>query len=120
MAIAAILSQVQDGAELPIAYASKQLNCAEQTYTTSEIEMLGWVWANKYFRVYLCCTKLIVRTDHAALTYLRNFVDHNTRLLRWSLKLSELDFEIKHRPGKNIAHVDALSRHIGTVTVNNC
>jgi len=36
MAIAAILSQVQDGKERPIAYASRQLNTAEQNYTVSE------------------------------------------------------------------------------------
>jgi len=50
VAIAAILSQVQDGVERPIAYASRQLKTAEQAYTTSEIEMLALVWANKYFR----------------------------------------------------------------------
>jgi len=96
------------------------LNNAEQAYTTSEIEMLALVWATKYFRCYLYGTKFIVRTDHSALTYLRNFADHDSRLLRWSLKLSELDFIVEHRPGTKIAHVDALSRHVGTVTLNNC
>ena len=119
VAIAAIMSKVQDGVERPIAYASRQLNSAEQAYT-SEIEMLTLVWATKYFRCYLYGTKFIVRTDHFALTYLRNFADHNNRLLRWSLKLSELHFVVEHRPGTKIAHVDALSRHVSTVTVNNC
>ena len=65
-------------------------------------------------------TNFIVRTDHSALTYLRNFADHNSQHLRWSLKLSELDFVVKHRPGTKIAHVDALSRHANTVTLNTC
>jgi hypothetical protein len=36
--------------------------------------------------------------------------------MRWSLKFSELDFEVQHRVGSKIGHVDALSRHVGTVT----
>ena len=120
VAIAAILSQVQDGVERLIAYASRQLNSTEQAYTISEIQVFASGWATKYFRCYLYGTNFIVGTDHSALTYLRNFANHNSRLLRWSLKLSELDFSVEHRPGTKIAHVDTLSRHVGTVTVSNC
>ena len=49
------------------------------------------------------------------MTYLRNFAENNSRLLRWSLKLSELDFTVEHRAGTKIPHVDALSRHVGAV-----
>ena len=98
-AVAAILSQVQDGVENPIAYASRQLNKVEQSYEASEIEMLALVWATKYFRCYFYGKKFVVRTDQSALTYLRNFAENNSRLLRWSLKLSELDFTVEHRAG---------------------
>jgi len=57
----------------------------------------------------------LVRTDHAALKFLRNFAENNSRLKRWSLLLSEFDFEIEHVPGSKIKHVDALSRHVGLV-----
>ena len=56
-----------------------------------------------------------MRTDHAALKFLQNFADHNSRLMRWSLCLSEFDFAIEHVPGSKIKHVDALSRHVGLV-----
>jgi hypothetical protein len=36
-------------------------------------------------------------------------------LLRWSLRLDELDFTVEHRPGSKISHADALSRHVGVV-----
>ena len=36
--------------------------------------------------------------------------------MRWSLKLAELDFAVEHRAGSKIGHVDALSRHVGTIT----
>ena len=33
--------------------------------------------------------------------------------MRWSLKLSEMDFTVERKAGTKIAHVDALSRHVG-------
>jgi hypothetical protein len=38
--------------------------------------------------------------------------------MRWSLRLSEFDFDIEHVPGTKIRHVDALSRHVGLVEEN--
>jgi hypothetical protein len=32
------------------------------------------------------------------------------------LSLAELDFVVEHRAGSKIAHVDALSRHVGAIT----
>jgi len=115
VAVAAVLFQVQAGVERPIAFASRQKNTAEQSYTASESEMLALVWATKFFRCYLFGRKFLAQTDHSALTYLRNFSDQNQRLMRWSMKLSELHFTVEHRAGKKISHVDALSRHVGTV-----
>ena len=68
LAIAAVLSQVQDGVERPIAFASRQKNTPEQAYTASESEMLALVWATKFFRCYLYGRKFLARTDHSALT----------------------------------------------------
>jgi hypothetical protein len=99
VAVAAILSQIQDGIERPVAYASRQLSKPEQAYSASEAELLAVVWAAKHFRCYLYGKQFKVRTDHAALTYLKKFSDTNAKLMRWSLKLSELDFEIEHRVG---------------------
>ena len=109
------MSQVQSGEERPIAYASRQTNKAEQSYAAAKLEILSLVWKTKQFRCYLHGRKFVARTDHAALTYLKNFADQTSRLLRWSIKLSELDFVVEHRAGKKMAHVDALSRHVGTV-----
>jgi len=106
---------VQDGVERPIAYASRQMNKAEQAYSASESEMLVLVWATKFYRCYLHGKKFLVRTDHSALSYLRKVSDNNSRLMRWSLKLSELDFIVEHKSGCKISHVDALIRHVGAV-----
>jgi hypothetical protein len=37
------------------------------------------------------------------------------RLTRWILKLSEYEFEIIHKPGKQHINADVLSRHISAV-----
>jgi len=81
VAVAAILFKVQNGIERSIAYASRQLNKAEYSYAASEIKMLALVWATKYFRCHIYGKKFLVRTDHSALTYLRNFAEYNSRLL---------------------------------------
>ena len=113
--LGAVLSQVQEGIERHISFASRQLNKAESAYSASELETLAVVWVTKYFRCYLYGKKILVRTDHAALKFLRNFADHIRHLMRWSLRLSEFDFVIEHVPGSKIKHLDALSRHVGLV-----
>jgi len=35
--------------------------------------------------------------------------------MRWSLRLSEFDFIVEHKPGNKIKHVDALSRQVAAV-----
>jgi len=117
--LGAILSQVQDGLERPICYASRQTNKVERAYTTSELGMLALVWATKHFRCYPHGRKFLARTDHAALKYLQKFSDQNSRLLLWSIRLSELDFVVEHKPGSKMGHVDALSRHVGSVAHDN-
>jgi hypothetical protein len=94
-----------------VAYASRQLNKPEQAYSASEAELLAVVWAAKHFRCYLYGKRFKVRTDHAALIYLKKFSDTNAKLMRWALKLSELDFEVEQRAGTKIPHVDALRPH---------
>jgi hypothetical protein len=78
--------------------------------------MCAVAWATSPFRCYLYGKKFVLRTDHAALTYLHKFADNNCRPLRWSLKQAEYDFTVEHRPGTQIRHADALSRVVQTVT----
>ena len=47
---------------------------------------------------------------------MHNFAGNNSRLLRWSLGLSEFDFVVEYRPGTQIRHADALSRAVQAVT----
>uniref|UniRef100_A0A0A9X844 Retrovirus-related Pol polyprotein from transposon 17.6 n=2 Tax=Lygus hesperus TaxID=30085 RepID=A0A0A9X844_LYGHE len=53
VALGAVLSQTTNGADLPIAYASRTLNDSEQKYSPIEKELLAIVYAVGYFRPYL-------------------------------------------------------------------
>jgi hypothetical protein len=106
---------VQGGIERPISFASRQLNKAERSYATSELETLAVIWATKYYRCYVYGKMFLLKSDHAGLKFLRNFAENNGRFTRWILRLSEFDFIIEHLPGSKIKNVDALSRHNGLV-----
>ena len=80
--------------------------------------MLALVWAIKYVRCYLYGRHFVVKTDHAELKYLNKFADSNPRLIRWSMNLAAHSFSVEHKPGKKIPHVDAFSRHVGTILQN--
>jgi len=46
-AIGAVLSQLRNGEERPIAYCSRQLNAAESKYSVTELELLVFIFATK-------------------------------------------------------------------------
>jgi hypothetical protein len=112
------LSQVQNEVERPIAFFGRQINKAESNYSALEAEILLVFWATRQFRCHFYGKRFLSRTDHSALTYLRIFAGNNSRILRWNLRLAEIDFEIEHRAGTKIRHVDALSRHVNEVSTD--
>jgi hypothetical protein len=114
-AIGAVLSQLKNGEERPIAYCSRQLNPVESKYSVTESELLAFIFATKQFRCYLYGRKFTVYTDHRALKWLLNLHDPSSRLTRWAIKLSEYDFNVEHRPNTRMRHADALSRCVHVV-----
>jgi hypothetical protein len=111
-AVGADLSQVINGEEHPIAYASRQLNTAETNYSTTEKELLAIVFGVTHFKCYLIGAKFQIVTDHAALKWLFSLKDPSSRLLRWTLKLGEYNYEVTYKPGKKHLNADGLSRKI--------
>jgi len=117
-AVGAVLSQIREGEERPVAYCSRQLNSAETKYSVTELELLAFLFATKQFRCYLYGRKFVVHTDHRALKWLLNFRDPSSRLTRWAIKLSEYDFTVEHRSGTKMRHADALSRSVNMINKN--
>ena len=108
--IGAVLSQVQDGYERVIAYASRKLNKAERQYCVTRRELLAIVQFVKQFKHYLYGRKFLIRTDHGSLRWLMNFKTPEGQLARWLEVLNSFTFDIQHRPGKQHLNADALSR----------
>jgi len=108
--LGATLIQDQGQGERPIAYISRTLGSYEKKWTATEIEAAAVMWALERFRPYIYGIRVVVRTDHSPLEYLRKCTNKCARLERWALKLQEFQFDIQHRPGAQQKHVDALSR----------
>lgn len=115
VALGAVLSQVREGHERPVAYASRQLNNAEQNYSATERELLAVVWATAQFRCYLLGRKFTLITDHAALKWMLHLKDPSARLARWSLRLMEYNYKVVHRPGVRHQNADGLSRGVAAI-----
>ena len=108
-AIGAVLSQVWNDGEHPIAYESRKLNAAKGNYATHEKELLVVIYALRTWRHYLLGNHFAVVTDHNSLNYLHTQPTLSRRQARWAEFLAEFDFEIVYRPGKSNVVADALS-----------
>ncbi|GFV20555.1 hypothetical protein TNCV_3931911 [Trichonephila clavipes] len=78
---AIFLQEAEDGKLQPVYYMSKKTNAAEEKYDSYELE------------------KTMQKKDLI------------TRIARWALRLEEFDYEIEHRAGSRMKHVDPLSRY---------
>ena len=113
--VGCVLLQEINGQEKPIYFASKKLTNAERKYSQLDKEGLALVFAVKRFRYFLLGRKFEARTDHKPLLGLFGRdkpVPHNAnaRIQRWALLLSQYDFDLIHKPGKENVIADALSR----------
>ena len=72
-AMGAVLSQVQDGQEPAICYASKAFSKAQTRYSATKRELLVVVNFTRHFKHYLLGQKFTIIADHRALQWLHNF-----------------------------------------------
>ncbi|XP_060807732.1 uncharacterized protein LOC132903434 [Amyelois transitella] len=77
--------------------------------------LLNWrlavVNAIKHFRHYLQGRKFTVVTDCASVRASKSKTDLSSRVHRWWVYLQSFDFDIVHRAGSRMGHVDFLSRN---------
>lgn len=94
----------------PVFYFSKRTSPEECKYHSFELECLAIVYALRRFRIYLHGKSFKILTDCNSLTLALNKRNINARIARWAQELQEFDYELEHREGKRMQHVDALSR----------
>jgi len=108
--IGAVLSQIQDGCERVIAYASRSLTKAERNYCVTDKELLALKYFVEYFKQYLLGREFLIRTDHQALRWLFSLKEPKGRIARWIEILSAFNFTVEYRPGKRHGNADGMSR----------
>jgi transposase InsO family protein len=109
-AIGCELSQVVNGEERVVSFASFSLNPAQRRYCTTRKELLAVVRFTEHFKHYLLGRPFICRTDHNSLTWLMGFKNIEGPLARWLEYLAQYDMVLVHRPGKKHINADVLSR----------
>ena len=111
--LGAMLSQIQNGKEKVIAYASRTLSSMERNYSTGEKEALACVWVCEKWHVYLFGREFTLRTDHAALTSLLTRGSKGRkpmRISRWYSRLLNYDCKFIYVSANHNQVADALSR----------
>ena len=89
--LGAVLSNIVDGVEYTVAFASRVLTPAECRYSTTKREALAVIQAMKLFVPYNWETQFVLRTDHASLQWLFN-QNNDGMIFRMLQRLQEFKF----------------------------
>ena len=108
--LGAVLSNVIDGDERPLVFASRVLSKTETNYSTTKREALAVVQAVKWFKSYIWGVKFVLRTDHSSLQWLFKQKDPDGMTFRMQQQLQEFEFQVVHRAGNKHGNADGLSR----------
>lgn len=90
----------------PVAYYSKATNEAEKKYHSFELETLAIARTLERFHVYLHGIQFRVITNCNSLALAVKKININPRIARWTLSFQNYQFELIHRSGKKMEHVD--------------
>ena len=100
-----------DGMSRVIAYVTRSLKKSEQRYHSSKLEFLALKWAiTDRFHEYLYGGMFEVHTDNNPLTYVLTTAKLDATGQRWIASLTNYNFTIQYRSGKQNIDADALSR----------
>ena len=109
-ATGAVLSQIQDGEERVLGYLSSALSGTERNYCVTRKELLAVVQAVNRFHPYVWGRPVILRTDNAAVLWMKRLKQPSGQMARWLADVDRYDLHIEHRPGRIHWNADALSR----------
>lgn len=111
--VAGLITQLSDDQEWhPVAYFSKTMNAAECNYPIHDKELLAIIRAFEEWKPELIGSqhKVDVYTDHRALEWFMSTKELTARQVRWAEFLTQFNFNIIYRAGKDNGRADALTR----------
>jgi len=117
--VGAILSQKEGTFGKVVAYTSKGLTVAQRKFHSMEGECYALIWGILHFWQYLHKNHFTLRTDHKPLEWLAIVSDANGRRGRWVDMLQDFNFKIIHQLGLRHTNVDALSRNLVGLVVDD-
>ena len=109
----AVLLQQNNSSWQPVAFASRMMSDTECRYAQVEKEALAITWACEKFSSYILGKMFTIETDHKPLVPLlgtKNLDSLPPRVLRFRLRLSRFEYQIRHVPCKYLYTADTLSR----------
>ena len=116
LAVGAVLHQEQESILRVIGYSSRafdgSLASTLQKYCITRKELAAMVFGLKQYRQYLLGQHVVIRCDHAALTYLRSAKELIGQQVHWLDFIEEFTFELRYRTGVVHGNADALSRKV--------
>ena len=108
--LGAVLSNLINGEERPLFYASRVMYKMETNYSTTKREALAVVQAVKWFKSNIWGVKFVMRTDHSSLQWLFKQKKPDGMTFRMQQQLQEFEFNVVHRAGEKHGNADGLSR----------
>ena len=116
---AILLQKQEDGKMHPISYFSRTTTDTESKLHSFELETLAIVYALERFESQLKGIPFTIVTDCNALALAIKKKKVNQRIAKWVFNFENFDYQIKHRSGVSMPHVDALSRCFAIEDVYN-
>jgi len=83
VAVGCTIGQMVDGEERPIAFFSRIMNESQRNYCPTRRELLAVIASLQHFRLYLLGAKVILRTDHNSIKWIKSFKRPEGILARW-------------------------------------
>ena len=110
----AVLRQYHHDGWHPVAYLSRVTSPVEARYHSHKLETGCILWATDKLKHLLLPLHFTLESDARNLVWLLRQDLDSGQFARWAILLSQYDFVLRPRPGREIPDADALSRNATT------